>query len=97
MEKLNKFWLGLIVGLIVPVLFTYAFIGVAYKGDLLPWQLMKKLYEVKGLSTLMAVSALPNLLVFYLTLHKEYWKAGKGILLAVMLYGMVVFYFYFKS
>lgn len=97
MEKLNKFWIGFIGGLIIPIVFVYAFIGTQYTGQLSFWELLQKLYQLRGLTALMAVAVLPNLILFYFYLHKEYWAGGKGVILAVLLYAFLVVLFYFLN
>lgn len=97
MEKMNKFWIGLLAGLIIPLAFVYIFVGLRYHGDLNLWQLLLRLYELRGLTALIAVAVLPNLILFYFYLNKEYWKGGKGIIMAVLTYALLVLIFYFAN
>lgn len=97
MDKLNKFWVGLVGGLIIPIAFIYTFIGTQYSGQLSPWELILELYRSKGLTALMAVAVLPNLILFYFYLHKEFWSGGKGVIMAVLFYSFLVVLFYFSK
>lgn len=97
MKKFNNFWVGFISGVIIPVIFVYLFIGFRYSGELSPWELIQKLYRVRGLTSLLAIAVLPNLILFYLYLHKEYWTGGKGVIMAVLIYAFLVVLFYFSN
>ncbi len=97
MEKVNKFYIGFVAGVVIPLVFVYVFVGLRYHGELNLWQLLVRLYELRGLTALIAVAALPNLILFYFFLNKEYWEGGKGIIAAVLVYAALVLLFYFSN
>ena len=97
MHRLDRFWVGFITGLALPALFVYLFIGLRYQGELSPWALLERLYELRGLTALIAVAVLPNLMVFYFYMNREYLKGGRGIMMVVMTYSFMVAFFYFRN
>ncbi len=97
MEKLNKFWIGILSGMLVPLIFIFIFIQLRYQGDMSFSAVIKQLYVVNGITAMLAVAVMPNLLAFYFFLNRELWKAGKGIIFSVMLYGLAVLYLYFSK
>ncbi len=87
--KINKLWIGAIVGITIPWLvfyFYYLFalssfsfadtVRMAYRGDIL----------LKYLS----LAAIANLLIFYLSLNKMAYRFGYGIILSMFIYAFTV-------
>lgn len=91
----NNFWAGVIPGLLIPVGFMYLFILAVYKGDSSTVDVVKELYKVGTLPAFLGVSVVPNLILFFQYMRKEYWIGGRGILFATLLYGMAVIYIKF--
>lgn len=42
-----------------------------------------------------SISLLPNLLLFYFFLNRERFKAGQGVIMAMLLWGLVIVYYKF--
>ncbi len=77
----NKAWLGIIIGLIVPVLSYLIYYVIVDKLEL----------RRVNVSLCMAV----NLLPFYLSMNREMFNMTKGILIATLVGGAVIAYFSF--
>lgn len=91
----NNFISGLIPGLIIPIGFMVLFILAVYKGESSPIEVFKELYSIGKLPPFLGVSVVPNLILFFQYMRKEYWLGGRGILFASMLYGLAVVYIKF--
>lgn len=88
----NNFWSGLIPGLIIPAAFMYLFILAVYKGESSVVEVVQRLYNIGKLPPFLGVSVVPNLILFFQYIRKEYWIGGRGIIFATLLYGMAVIY-----
>ena len=80
----NKLWIGLALGIVLPLLLFFIFYLIMYAhvpfGEYLAYSAkMRVLPKILGLCTI------PNLVVFYLFLNKEYWYATRGIIAATLL------------
>ncbi len=91
MEKsVNNFLFGFVPSLILPAIFIMVFIHFRYDGALNFWQVILQIFEIGQLSSLLAIGAFPNLFLFLFSMQKEYWKLGRGVIAATMLYGLAV-------
>lgn len=97
-KKNDSLPLGLIIGLIAPVL------GFIIYGLLWSWYFNKTfsyfVYDVfLGIpafqSSIVALSLIFNLIPFFIFLRKERYKSGRGVLLALFIYVPVVLYLRF--
>ena len=68
----------------------FAFIKISYNGDLTTLEVISEMFKIKKLASLLAIGAVPNLLLFFYAMHKEYWLVGRGVISATLLYGVLV-------
>ena len=54
------------------------------------WRVVKELFRVGNLSALLAVGAVPNLLLFFYAMNRERWQLGRGIIAATLFYAVIV-------
>lgn len=89
--------LGLIVGLLLPVIFLPVIIAlVAYFQNFYFQQLWYKfMNDSSVMSKLMSLAIVANLGVFYLFLNKEKYHFAAGIIVGTFLYLPAVVYFLF--
>lgn len=80
-DKLDKVWFGLIIGMIAPVV---AF-GLYY--------IFADQYTLKRVNV--SLCMVINLAPFYLTLNNEMYKATKGVLIATLTWALVIAYLSF--
>ena len=83
MSRFDKYWIGILLGLIIPAAF-----GLTYIDVMNLWYSIKTLQFQAGggLSKLLLVSVFPNLawiIGFYTT---DTWKLSKGLLVGSMPY-----------
>ncbi|MDA3819955.1 MAG: hypothetical protein PF590_05795 [Candidatus Delongbacteria bacterium] len=89
-RKFNKIWLGLLIGLILPVLVVYVFYLIKSRpgADFVEYiTYMKKTGTFLPIFSLATVS---NLLPFYLFNYLHYLYSSRGILISVFLYVIFV-------
>ena len=72
----NRLWVGLILGVITPLI-TY----VIYY-----WVVNR--FELRRINVSLCMVA--NLIPFYLTMNKEYYNSTKGVLLATVLLAVII-------
>lgn len=94
-SKWNQWWIGWIVGMIFPVLgglVIYLFNNSyhSFKNFVLIS------YKMGVLSNVISLSLLANLIGFYFFLKKDWYYAVRGIILAVLTWGIVILYFRFS-
>ncbi len=93
LTKLNKFWIGFLPGILFPPLFMLIYVKLNQGVDVGFFEYLQAMIHEKVFSALIAVSAIINLILFLFFMQKEYWMAGRGMLLATMVYGILVVYF----
>ena len=91
----NKQLIGLIIGLIVPLVFGYLLFLGRYEGDLSFVAFAITMFKLNSLGKLVSVSVLPNLLVFFVAIWTERLLAARGIVFATLLYTIATVVLYF--
>ena len=88
-RRWNKFGIGLALGFLLPltgfllyfyIQFTKYHIDVSLKNTVL----------LVALPQMISICIIPNFIIFYLFLNKEYWYATRGVIIASVLYTMLV-------
>jgi riboflavin transporter FmnP len=91
MPRNNKaFLFGFIPALILPLLFMGVFIHFNYSGTMDILRVIIELFKVGQLSALLAVGAVPNLLLFMFAMNRERWQLGRGVIAATLFYAVIV-------
>jgi len=80
---------GTIVGIIAPIAAFVVYVAF-FTEDSDPVGMYNKLIEMDTLSHAMSLSALINLLLFFMNIKTNRDEAAKGILLATILYGITI-------
>ena len=88
-RRWNKFWIGLALGIVLPLaIFLLVYVVVYSKtpfGEFLGYALL-----MQALPKILSLCAIPNLAVFYLFLNKEYWRTTQGVIAATLLCTLAV-------
>jgi hypothetical protein len=87
--KINKLWIGAIIGLIVPWLAFYIYYLFALNSFSFI-DTIKITYRSNLLMKYLSLSAIVNLVFFYLSLNKSAYRFGYGIILSMFIYAFVV-------
>ena len=91
-EKLDGYWKGLAIGILIPVFCFFCYWLFRYSYMDFPVKFVKYLMFGQMLSAVIKVCALGDLLIFYLFLNKHMNRASKGIITSVIIYVALVFY-----
>jgi len=87
---LNSQKAGLLLGLLLPVISFFIFYLVRFREIPLP-EFVNMVYLRNVLSPLLSLNILPNLLLFFVFIRKDYLLSAKGVLLATFLFAIGVF------
>jgi len=83
MGRLDKYWIGAIIGLIVPAIFGYIYID-QYN---LWYALQTFQFQAGGvLNKLLMVCVFPDLAMLFLFYTTDTWKLAKGVLIGALPY-----------
>jgi len=93
--KCNKLYIGLITGLILPVITATLIYISQFQSKLGFIEFLQKLMEVNGMGKLLSISVLSNMIVFFIAINKDKLLAARGILTATLIYGLIVLGFKF--
>lgn len=83
MHRFDKYWIGIVLGLLLPAVFGYL-----YLDSMGLWQALSSLGDMaKGIvSKLMIVCVFPDLALIFLFYTTDTWKLSKGILIGALPY-----------
>lgn len=89
MKVKDSLLLGLMLGLLIPVLGVFAFYYSKFAAvDLV--QFLQVATKHRVLSPMLSLCAILNLGTFYLFLNKNLYLTARGIILATILYGVTI-------
>jgi len=88
-NKLNNQILGFIAGIVLPVI-TFLCIYLTLSGSLNLVEYVEKIVTFNVLTKFLSLSVLPNLLLFFISMWKNYLVAGRGILAATIVDAFIV-------
>lgn len=87
MEKYNKFFLGFIPGLIIPVVFLWAYLTKFFPAENLSFlQEIRQLYPTPIMGKLLLLASMPNLALVFAFYKTDSFKLATGMLIAAMPY-----------
>ncbi|MEA3447949.1 MAG: hypothetical protein U9Q98_05805 [Bacteroidota bacterium] len=85
-RKFNKIWLGLLIGLILPILVVYIFYLIKAKPGIDFMQYITKLKNMGTFLPIFSLATVSNLLPFYIFNYLHYLYSSRGVLISVFLY-----------
>ena len=92
MDKLDKIWVGLLLGLVFPAFCFFCYWLFAHSQLSFPYGFLRYLRLGDMLQEVAIVCVGLNLLVFYLFLNKKIYALSKGMMYATFVYVALVFY-----
>ncbi|NUM32499.1 MAG: hypothetical protein HUU47_09290 [Bacteroidetes bacterium] len=84
-NKFDKFWLGLTVGLFTPAFFVFIMF------------LQEKMFAMMLVSSLLRIGLVFNLVIFLITFYTKFTNIPKGILYATIFYALIIAYLFVTS
>jgi len=88
--KCNKLYIGLIIGLVLPLLTSWIIFYTRFGGSLSIKEFVNQLILAQGFTKLLSLSVLPNLLMFMIAIKLERLLAARGILTATVIYSIII-------
>ena len=83
MDRFDRYWIGILVGLVLPAAFALTYIEVMN----LWYPLQTLQFEAGGvLSKLLLVSVFPDLALIFVFYTTDTWRLSKGVLIGAMPY-----------
>jgi hypothetical protein len=86
MERFNKFLVGLIPGLMLPVGFMWLYLNRFYPTDLSFLETIKQLYPGFILGKLLMLSIMPNLILVFVFYKSDSFNIAAGMMIGAMPY-----------
>ena len=87
--KLNKMYVGLFLGLLVPVIALWIF-NLAAFDHLSAGDFLQYLISRNKLSAVISLGVIPNLLVFFIFIWLNYLYSARGVLAATLIFAFLV-------
>ncbi|MBN2520018.1 MAG: hypothetical protein JXB17_05915 [Bacteroidales bacterium] len=91
-KRFNKIYIGLIPGLLLPVIsifglykFKFFFLSIS--------EFYEQAKQMDILFKIISLGVVPNLLLFFLFIWKNYLYSARGVLMATFIYAFIVFAF----
>lgn len=83
MQRFDKYWLGILLGLLAPALFCYAYIDTFNL-----WHVLKAVnFSANMVMTkMLLVSVFPNMAMLFLFYQTDTWRLAKGVLIGAFPY-----------
>ncbi|MBQ3633344.1 MAG: hypothetical protein IJP45_06885 [Paludibacteraceae bacterium] len=83
MDRFDRYWIGIVVGLALPAAFGLTYIEVMHL-----WYALRTLqFEAGGvLSKLLLVSVFPDLALIFVFYTTDTWRLAKGVLIGALPY-----------
>lgn len=91
-EKLDKFWIGLLIGIVFPMIMFFFYWMFFLHQLSFPRGFVKYLLGGNLLSNVIKICGLGNLLMFYFGLTKKIDRFSRGIIVSVLVYVALVAY-----
>ncbi|MGQ1783999.1 MULTISPECIES: hypothetical protein [unclassified Saccharicrinis] len=88
--KCNKLYIGLLIGIVLPLITSYIVFYVRFGDTLTIPEFISGLIELDGFTKLLSLSVIPNLIFFLIAINLERLLAARGIVTATVLYAVVV-------
>ena len=83
MSRFDRYWIGILIGLLLPAAF-----GLTYLSVMHLWYPLQALHWQAGgvLSKLLFVSVFPDLALIFVFYTTDTWRLSKGVLVGAMPY-----------
>jgi len=88
-SKVNNIYLGIILGLIVPVITVFLVYKIRFNQ--FNWEEFINLFvQRRVLSSLLSICVIPNLLVFMIFIWLNHLYSARGVLLSTFIVGIII-------
>ncbi|MCQ2236267.1 MAG: hypothetical protein MJZ18_04600 [Bacteroidales bacterium] len=87
---MNKRYIGVILGLILPVITMWALYEFSYGGDRPVSEFIESLIRLQSMSTMIAIACLSNLAVFTIFAYTDKYEVSRGMILSTILWAFAI-------
>lgn len=94
-QKLDKLWVGLALGILGPFIGFYIYSLIKFPQYSFSWYLEFFMSVEVYQSSIMSLSLLFNLLLFFVFIYTNTNRAARGVLMATLIFAPFVVYFRF--
>lgn len=90
MDRFDRYWIGIVAGLLIPALF-----GLTYIEVMNLWYPLQTFQLQAGsvLGKLLLTSIFPDMALIFVFYTTDTWRLSKGILIGAMPYILAIIYF----
>jgi len=90
MERFDKYWIGILIGLVCPFLFGWAYVETFHL-----WGALKAFnFETASmLGKMLIVANFPDMALLFLFYATDTWKLAKGVLIGALPYVLAAIWF----
>lgn len=91
MGKINydRIWLGTLSGVFIPLMF-FILVYFVREPEMKLGNFISRLYNLKALPKLVSLCLLPNLILFFAFLRKDFLYASRGVILSLFIYAVII-------
>ncbi len=87
--RINRMWVGTLLGIGIPILALLIYQQAKF-GSLGLFEFLRTYFQMGILTHIISLSVIPNLLVFFGFINRDYLKAARGVLLATFIFAFTV-------
>lgn len=85
----NKLYIGLIAGLIAPIIAMLLYYLIKFNEVSLA-SFLRTTYHYKILLNILSLCVIPNLAIFYLFINRKMFNGAKGVIMACFIYALAI-------
>ena len=89
MKRFNHFVSGLVIGFFLPPVAYYIFVFYSF-NNADQTQVLKSYYHRHLLTHVISLSVLINLIIFFIFINADSYRAAKGVIGATLIYFLIV-------
>ncbi len=86
MSRFDRFWIGLLAGLLLPLLFGWLFLTSVYHGEMTAGHILQFMTGSSMIVKFMFIAILPDMFLVFLLNTWELWRMCRGVFVALFLY-----------
>jgi hypothetical protein len=92
MKKINNFWLGFILGLLLPLGFIWLYLNQFYPQDLPFFEIIKRIYPSRTLGNLLMLSFMPDMVFMFICYKTDSFRIASGFFVGGVSYFIASFF-----
>jgi hypothetical protein len=92
MKKINRFWIGFILGIILPFIFIWLYIIILYPQNLPFFEIINQLYPSRTFGRLLLLSFMPDMVFMFIFYKTDSFRIASGFMTGGMPYFIASFF-----